>query len=288
MSNPRIPFQLSTNRPHLPPPGGKPTIVQITVAVEYWPFDEPVPRKIVSGTHGQDHLPDVANYSWKEYGLRCGIPRLLKVLGDRGIRANACMSAGIIDLYPDVAEACLKADWEFQGHCIHQKSLTAETEAEVIAESRDKIKAFSGTPPRGWIGPGFRETFDTPDILKAAGYDYVSEWMLDDLPCWMETRHGPLIAVPYTIDLNDSMIYVVDRHTSSEQYDRLMHCLDAIDAGLDTGPRVITLPFHEHVMGVLHRIGFVAKMLDALLARDDVIFMTGGEICDWFTEAQAT
>ena len=51
---------------------------------------------------------------------------------------------------------------------------------------------------------------------------------------------------------------------------------------------MITLPFHEHVMGVLHRIGFVAKMLDALLARDDVIFMTGGEICDWFTEAQAT
>ena len=84
------------------------------------------------------------------------------------------------------------------------------------------------------------------------------------------------------------MIYVVDRHTSSEQYDRLMHCLDAIDAGLDPGPRVITLPFHEHVMGVLHRIGFVAKMLDALLARDDVIFMTGGEICDWFIEAHAT
>ena len=106
------------------------------------------------------------------------------------------MSAGIIDLYPDRAEACLKADWEFQGHCIHQKGLTAETEAEVIAESRDMVKAFSGTPPRGWIGPGFRETFDTPDILKAAGYDYVSEWMPDDLPCWMETRHGPLIAVP--------------------------------------------------------------------------------------------
>ena len=27
--------------------------------------------------------------------------------------------------------------------------------------------------PRGWMGPGFAETFDTPDILKAAGIEYV-------------------------------------------------------------------------------------------------------------------
>ena len=285
MSNPRIPFQLSTNRPKLPLPDGKATIVQITVAVEYWPFDEPVPRKMVSGTHGQDHLPDIANYSWKEYGLRCGFPRILQ---ERGLKANACMSGGIIDLYPEIANACLEAGWEFQGHGLHQKALSAENEVEIIAASRDKIAAFAGTPPRGWGGPGFRETFDTPDILKKSGYEYVSEWMLDDLPCWLETRHGPLIAVPYTVELNDSMLYVVDRHSSSEQYDRLMHCLDAIDAGLDAGPRVITLPFHEHISGALHRIGFVAKALDMLLARDDVIFMTGGEICDWFTESQTS
>jgi hypothetical protein len=36
---------------------------------------------------------------------------------------------------------------------------------------------------------------------------------------------------------------------------------------------------------VLHRIGFVEKMLDALLARRDTVFMTGGQIADWFIEA---
>ena len=34
--------------------------------------------------------------------------------------------------------------------------------------------------------------------------------------------------------------------------------------------------------GVLHRIGYVEKMLDALLARGDTVFMTGGQIADWF------
>lgn len=47
---------------------------------------------------------------------------------------------------------------------------------------------------------------------------------------------------------------------------------------------MLTLSFHTHLSGVLHRIGFVAKMLDVLLERSDTVFMTGSQICDWFTK----
>ncbi|MBO0690697.1 MAG: hypothetical protein J2P40_14140 [Candidatus Dormibacteraeota bacterium] len=46
---------------------------------------------------------------------------------------------------------------------------------------------------------------------------------------------------------------------------------------------MLTLSFHTHLSGVLHRIGFVAKMLDVLLERSNTVFMTGSQICDWFT-----
>ena len=73
--NPRIPFQMASERPALEAPHGKPLIVNVVVAIEYWPFERPMPRGILPAPHGaQSEPPDVANYSWVEYGLRCGMP----------------------------------------------------------------------------------------------------------------------------------------------------------------------------------------------------------------------
>ena len=282
MSNPRVPFRLSTEAPALPPPNGKPLIIHIVVAVEHWRFDDAVPRKIMPTPHGVDPVPDVPNWSWAEYGMRCGMPRLLKVLGERGVRADACINAGVIDVFPQVAEAMLAAGWEFQGHGIHQRAMAEAGEAELIKLAVDKLKAFTGQAPRGWIGPGLKQSFDTPDYLKRAGIDYLCDWVIDDVPCWMTTKHGPLVVVPYTLELNDSVIYAVEKHSSPEQYERLKYTVEAIEPELADGPRVLTISLHHHLNGVLHRIGFVAKMLDLLLARDDTVFMTGAEICDWF------
>ncbi len=286
MSNPRVPFRLSGERPDLPPPDGKPLIVHLVVAVEYWRFEDPMPRKLLTPPHGTDHVPDIPNYSWAEYGMRCGMPRLLKVLGERGLKADACLNAGVIDAYPQVAEAMLAAGWEFQGHGLHQQAMAEAGEAELIEGAAARIERFTGKRPRGWIGPGLKESFETPDLLKAAGFDYLSDWVIDDQPCWMTTAHGPLVVVPYTLELNDSVIYAVEKHASPEQYERLQYCLEALEDELAEGPRVLTLSFHHHLSGVLHRIGFVAKMLDLLLARSDTVFMTGAEIADWFIAAE--
>lgn len=282
MSNPRVPFRMSTERKPLPAPDGKPLIVHLVVPVENWRFDQPMPRTILTPPHGQAHVPDVPNWSWAEYGMRTGMPRLLKALGERGLKADACINAGIIESYPQVAEAMLEAGWEFQGHGVSQRAMTAENEAEVIEQSCELIQKFAGYRPRGWIGPGLRETFDTPDHLRAAGIEYVCDWVIDDAPCAMRTKHGPMTVVPYTLELNDSVIYAVEKHSSPEQYERLRHTVEALEPELAEGPRVVTLSLHHHLSGVLHRLGFVRKSLDLLLARSDTVFMTGGEICDWF------
>jgi len=85
-SNPRVPFQMSTERPPLAPPNGKPLIVHILVALENWRFDDHMPRQIITGPHGTRPVPDIPNWSWAEYGMRAGMPRLLKLFADRNIR----------------------------------------------------------------------------------------------------------------------------------------------------------------------------------------------------------
>ncbi len=287
MTNPRVPYELASARPRLEPLEGKPLMVHIVVNVEHWPFDQKMPRTVLPPPHGREQVPDVPNFAWAEYGLRCGMPRILSLLEDRELPASTSFNASVIDAYPACAEAMLDAGWEFIGHGVHQRSIQeAGDEAAIIQLALDKIARFTGKRPRGWLGPGLRETFDTPDVLKAAGVDFVFDWALDDLPCWMTTKHGPLLAMPYTLELNDSVIYAVERHSSSEIYRRLVDTVEAFDWELRAQPRVLTLALHPHLIGAPHRIGYLQKMIDFLLDRGDVIFVTGSAIADWFVEAE--
>jgi peptidoglycan/xylan/chitin deacetylase (PgdA/CDA1 family) len=283
MSNPRIPYRFSTRRAALPPPNGKPLMVHVVVNVEHWRFEEAMPRKIVTPPHGQETLPDVPNFSWADYGMRCGLPRIMQALAERGVTASTSFNAGVIDAYPEAAEAMLAAGWEFIGHGMHQRALNAEAnEGEVIEAALDKIARFTGERPRGWLSPGLRETNDTPDILKALGLEYVCDWVVDDVPDWMTTKHGPLIAMPYNLEINDSIVYAVEKHSSPEMYQRLADTVRCFDREVKRQVRVLALGLHPHLIGVPHRIGYLEKMLDILAARDDVAFMQGRDIAKWF------
>jgi allantoinase len=288
-SNPRVPYQMSSERARLAPLNGKPLMVHVVMNVEYWPFDQPMPRGVIPPPHGRPGpVPDVGNYSWVEYGMRVGMPRVMQILAARGIRASTFMNAQCADVYPSCADAMLKADWEFVGHGWFQKSLaTEDNEIEVIEKSLARLEQLTGKRTRGWFGPGVGETAHTPDLLKQRGIEWLSDWMVDDLPTWMKTRHGPMIAMPYTMELNDVPIWVVQGQSSDELLLRLQATLETFDHELASNPKVLTLGLHPHLVGVPHRASYFAKCLDLLLARNDTVFVTGSDIADWFVKEDA-
>jgi allantoinase len=285
-SNPRIPYRLATSPATLPPLRGKRLIVQLVVNIENWQFDQAMPRTILTPPHGRDQVPDVPNFSWAEYGMRRGMPRLLELFRTRQVPAGASINSGVIEAYAECAEAILKAGWEWIGHGIHQKAIHGESDERGLIESAmAQIAKFTGAPPRGWLGPGLRESAATPDHLRAAGIDYVFDWVLDDLPCWMTTTTGPLLSMPYTLEINDSVIYAVERHATGEMQSRFERTLRTFDRELNAEPRILTLGLHPHLIAVPHRFGELEFMLDTLLARDDVVFVKSAEIADWFSAA---
>jgi hypothetical protein len=87
---------------------------------------------------------------------------------------------------------------------------------------------------------------------------------------------------PYSLEINDSVIYAVEKHSSSEMHDRLVHSLATFESELAKGPRILTLRLHPHLIAVPHRFIWFERMLDLLMARGDVSFMTGSQIADWF------
>ena len=280
---------MMTERKKLAPLGGKPLIVHIILNVEYWPFDGKMARAVIPGPHGGSPIPDIANYAWVEYGMRVGMPRIMRMLAERNIKASAFMNAYCADIYPQCAEAMVAAGWEMAGHCFIQRSLNAEPdEREVIEKSLKRLEALTGKKTRGWLGAGLGETFHTPDILRECGVEWLGDFFVDDLPVWIRTKHGPLIGMPYTMELNDIPIWIVQNQASDDLYKRVAAMLELFDEELKDNPKVLTMGLHPHLVGVPHRAGYFAKALDLLQARSDTVFVTGSEIADWFRAADGT
>ncbi|MYM57593.1 polysaccharide deacetylase family protein [Thalassovita mangrovi] len=288
-ANPRIPYRLAHQQPPLRGPEGKRLIVNLVVNIEYWPFDQEMPRKVLTAPHGREQVPDVPNFCWADYGMRAGMARLLSLLTARRLPVSASINATVIDAYPDCAEQIRDAGWEFIGHGMHQTSLQGgASEAEVIRDTLHKLQQFTGTPVRGWLSPGLRETADTPDILAAQGVEYLCDWSVDDVPHRLQAAPTPLIAMPYTLEINDSVVYAVEKHSSPEMLQRLQATLACFDSPEEPeGARVLGIGLHPHLIGVPHRFPYLVQMIDLLQGRDDVIFMTGSQIADWYMQETA-
>jgi hypothetical protein len=284
--NPRIPFALESDTPPLPPFRGKRVIVNIAINVEHWPFDRPMPRAVLPPPHGaQGPVPDVPNFAWVEYGLRVGMARLLDLCRGLGAPASALTNATICTEYPRLAEAMLQAGWEFVGHGLDQQALArVPDDAAWVEQSLSIMRGFSGQPVRAWLGPGMSEKADTPEVLKRNGIAYLHDWLVDDIPCWMTTEAGPLLAVPYTVELNDVPVYVIQNGASTTLADRIRASLAYFARDGFTRTRVMTVALHPHVIGVAHRMDSFAAAMEALARHPEVAFATSSEIGAWFED----
>jgi peptidoglycan/xylan/chitin deacetylase (PgdA/CDA1 family) len=290
--NPRIPYRMASDRRPLAPLNGKPLMVHVAMNIEYWPFDRPMPRGILPAPHGAAAAPpDVPNYSWVEYGMRCGMPRIMDMLAKRNLPASALLNAQVADVYPSLMEAVVAAKWELVGHGWFQQSLKqAEDEEDVIKRCIARLAEAGGTPPRAWLGPGLGETERSVDLLNAHGIEFLHDWVVDDLPVWIRTEHGPMVGLPYTFELNDVPIYAIQHSSGAEYFDRLKASVSIYEREIaETGqPRIVTLALHPHIIGVPHVAYHFEKALDLLCARDDTIFVTSSIMGDWFVDADGT
>ena len=197
MTNPRADYIPIVDRKPLKLPGDARVAVWVIVNIEEWPIHEPMARTVIPPPQGVTIVPDITNYGWFEYGLRVGFWRIRDVLDRQGVRASVSLNASVCNTYPRIVDACLKSRWELFGHGFVQRALPREQdERAVIRKTIDVIKEKTGQKPRGWMGPGLHETFDTPDILAEEGIEYVLDWVNDDQPYPMNVKKGSLFRSP--------------------------------------------------------------------------------------------
>jgi peptidoglycan/xylan/chitin deacetylase (PgdA/CDA1 family) len=263
-------------------PDGARLAVWTIVNVENWAPTSPMPRTVLPPPMGKPLQPDIPNWAWHEYGMRQGFWRFLAALETRQIRATFAVNGSAISVYERACRAAADAGWEFMGHGFVQQPMHhVNDQRQAIGETVEAIAKLTGRPPRGWESPGLTETDETLDLLSEAGIEYVADWVLDDMPVRLMTAGGPMMSVPYTVEINDVVITAIQQHASDEILRRGKDQFDRLYLEGARSPKVMAISIHPYLTGAPHRIRYLEELYDYIAGHDGVVMCTGGQIVDF-------
>lgn len=275
----RFPYSAIGDRPHFSWPGGARLACYIAINLEHFAFGEGLGAEFAP-KHGQ---PDVLNWSWREYGNRVGVWRMLDLLDELGLPCAALVNSTIYDHCPSVPAAFRVRGDEIVAHgrtnAERQGGLDEPAERALIAEATQVLTRAEGRAPRGWLGPWISQGPITPDLLAEAGYDYLLDWAMDDQPVWMATRGGGrILSVPYPQELNDIPALI------ARQGEAAAFC-ESVEDGfaemLDQSarqPLVFAVALHPYLFGQPHRLRRLRIALKAIAHRPGTWWTTPGAI----------
>ena len=270
----RYAFSALPDRPVYDWPGGKRLAVCICNNIEWFSFMDGL---------GSDHtVPGAAqttrNYAWRDYGNRVGLWYLFDLLDELGLPASHNLNAAVLENCPQIVDRIRARNDEVIGHGVtnseRQDIMDEATERAMIAETTAAISSNFGAPPRGWLGPYIVQSDVTLDLLKEAGYGYMLDWPADDQPFWMKTRAGPILSVPYSIELNDSPAQVFRHHTGREFEEMILDHFHEMLSQSRNYPLVFTIVLHPFVIGQPFRLHALRRALTGILQKRDQLWLT--------------
>jgi len=242
-------------------PHGKRLAFTLTTNVEWFAFGAGLGHDPAKTGEPQTHR----NYAWRDYGNRVGIWRLFDLLDELKLPAGHNTNSLIYQYAPQITDAIRKRGDEVVAHgrtnAENLRGMWLADEDRVLREITDTITRFEGAPPKGWMGSGAYETPHTPDLLKSLGYSYLMDWPMDDQPVWLRTRHGPLLCVPYPIELNDSQHVIHRKGDASDFCDMIVQQFDEMIEQSAKHPLVMNVSIHPYVFGQPFRLRMLRQAL---------------------------
>ncbi|KLK90598.1 polysaccharide deacetylase [Microvirga vignae] len=276
----RYPFSPIHKRPVYEWPNGTRLAVTFCNNIEVFAYRAGLGSDSAAGTAPQNQR----NFAWREYGNRVGLWSYLDLLDDYGVPGSHNVNSLALELSPDIVERInARAGDEYIAHgrtnAERQDVLWEVDEERMIAECTQSITRITGRKPEGWMGPYLAQSDRTLDLLKEAGYSYQLDWPADDQPFWMKTRSGPILSVPYPLEINDSPALVFRQHSGREFSDMAIDQFDEMLERSKRYPLVFGISVHPFIIGQPFRMRAFRWAMDHILKhRDQIWITTPGEI----------
>jgi hypothetical protein len=274
-------------RPQVTWPGGKQLALWVVPNIEHYEFTPPpavgrvtwdrVPRE-----------PDVREYSFRDYGNRVGLWRMVEAFDDHGVVPTVSLNLAVLDLFPEIRDLIVGRAWCVMSHGIFNTrflyGMDTEAERAFYADNMAALARHTGARLKGMLTPAITNTPDTSRLMAEAGLTYHADWAHDDQPVPLQVEGARMVSVPYSYELNDAPLwdsrpysgrYLVDSCIS--QFDRLLADAERMETGL-----VMCLALHPYQIGQPQHIGRLHRILEHLCGDDRVWYATGDEIADHY------
>ena len=273
------------DRPKITWPNGAGVAFWVAPNIEFYELDPPQNpgRRPWPKPH-----PDVVPHSHRDYGNRAGFWRMMGVMEEYGVRGSVSLNVAMCQHHPEIIEACSALDWEFFSHGVYNTRYTyTMTEAQERAMMEDVIKTIkdcTGQDTDGWLAPALSYTTNTFELLAEYGIKYTCDLFHDDQPQPVKTKSGRLISVPYSLEMNDTVVLSMMGKSSRHYTEILKANFDQLyEEGVENG-QVMCIPLHPFLIGQPHRIGNFAEVLEYITGHDKVWVTTGREIAAHYYE----
>lgn len=276
----RYDYSPIVSRPDYSWPEGRRLAIHFSLNVEHYSFGEGLGNDYAA-PHPQ---PNTRSFAWRDYGNRVGVWRLLELAETYDIPYALLLNTEMYDYCPEMIAAFRQRGDEVVGHgrtnSERQADMSLEEERRCITEAAQAIERHEGHKPGGWLAPFISQTHNSLELLKEAGFRYMMDWPLDDQPVWFRTANGPILSIPYSHDLNDSL-ECVSRRTPSQLYcENLIDQFDEMLAESVRRPLVMSVVLHSFILGQPHRLRQFRRVIEHIVGHRDQVWLTRpGDIC---------
>ncbi|MDO5605999.1 MAG: polysaccharide deacetylase family protein [Paracoccus sp. (in: a-proteobacteria)] len=266
-------------RPRIVWPEGKKIAVWIAPNIEFYEYAPPPNPTRMPWTRP---LPDVLAYSHRDYGNRAGWGRMMAAMDEAGFRGSVSLNVALCDHHPEIIRECADRGWEFYSHGIYNTryvyNMTIEQEREIIRDAFNTVRKVTGQTLAGWLSPALSNNLWTMDILAEAGILYTCDLFHDDQPMPVKVRSGKLISMPYSLEMNDVIVYNSQKATPRHYGEMIRRQFDQLYKEAETSGTVMCIPLHPYLVGQPHRIDAFAEAIAYIAGHEGVWQATGREI----------
>jgi len=231
--------------------------------------------------------------SHQAYGPRTAVPRLLRLLDRRGVRATFFVPGYTAKRWPAAVRAIRDAGHEIAHHgYLHEGARSAPdlaTEEARLLRGFDALDRVAGVRPVGYRAPNWQLGYATPGLLAKHGFRYDSGLMDADHPYHLAVSGKPdaptIVELPAHWSLDDWEPYnylpgITGSGVIASPADVLARWTLELEALVDEGG-LFMLTNHPFVSGRASRVAALETLIERAQAIDGLWIATAEEIAAW-------
>jgi peptidoglycan/xylan/chitin deacetylase (PgdA/CDA1 family) len=246
----------------------------------------------------RDAGESIGRLSQGQYGSRQGVPRILKLLKQHGVRATFFVPAVTALLYPGEQKRVVAEGHEVAIHgWIHERNsvLPRKAERELQNRAADVLEKITGVRPVGIRTPSWDFSPHTLAITKEMGLLYDSSLMAD-VDCYELLMNGKptgVVELPVEWIRDDAVYFNMNRFAALRPYTPPEGVFDIFKRELDAAWQeggLFQLTMHPHVIGYRSRLWIVDELIRHAqgLGEGGVWFATHAEVARYALEHAAS